>query len=234
MTKKKTRFVALPLLNMPKRSHETEKPPSRPARSVVEAFTDMPPRKHYKNFSELCKRVAALKSLSGWNLKISEDRVILKRIKDSFLLPEVEIIIDDSLGFTIKMYGCYVPENHLLYTKYLRSIRNITVHDLVKEIDCFSLCCGVENVSSLTSQLIHHVIPMAADPLCEDEHGQMFPHKAYWRAKTCSLICDTREQCEECADYVSLMLRETKAKDKRLSTPVHLKAPVSKTAPERL
>ena len=35
MTKKKVKFGALPTENMPKKSHETLKPPPRPAREIV-------------------------------------------------------------------------------------------------------------------------------------------------------------------------------------------------------
>jgi hypothetical protein len=133
MTKKIPRFGALPLLNMPKRSHDAVKPPSRPPRSVVEPLTTITAKRpNYKHFSELCKRVTALKS--GWSLKLSDDRLLIKRMKETYLLPEVEIVIDNVLGFTIKLYGCILPENHPLYTGYLRSVTNITVTELIKEI----------------------------------------------------------------------------------------------------
>ena len=35
-----------------------------------------------------------------WNLKLMSDRFVVKKVLDPFLIPEFEIIIDDSLGFT--------------------------------------------------------------------------------------------------------------------------------------
>lgn len=42
------------------------------------------------------------------------DRFVVKKMLDPFLIPEFEIIIDDSLGFTIKVFGCFLPEDHAL------------------------------------------------------------------------------------------------------------------------
>jgi hypothetical protein len=41
-------------------------------------------------------------------------------------------MIDDSLGFTIKVHGCFLPEDHALYRKHMRYIKNIPVSDIVK------------------------------------------------------------------------------------------------------
>lgn len=63
---------------------------------------------------------------------------------EPFLLPELELIVDDSIGYTVKTYGCSLPEDHDLYVKYRRSMRNVTVSSLVKDIDNYKMCCGVQ------------------------------------------------------------------------------------------
>lgn len=65
MTKKKPRFGALPLLNMPRRSHESSKPPER--RSIVRDVKPIAPvnTSCYRTFEEFCHRAKSLKSLSG-------------------------------------------------------------------------------------------------------------------------------------------------------------------------
>lgn len=70
LTKKKPRFGALPTLNMPKKSHETAKPPPRPCRSVVKDLEPSSSSVYYKTFNELCQRVKGLKTLSEWSYKI--------------------------------------------------------------------------------------------------------------------------------------------------------------------
>ena len=112
MTKRKVKFGALPTENMPKKSHETPKPPQRPAREIVK---DIPSsannKKYYKGLADVCKRIKGLKTISEWIVEERMDRVVLRKMKDCFQLPELELIIDDSLGYTISVYGWFLPED---------------------------------------------------------------------------------------------------------------------------
>ena len=40
---------------------------------------------------------------------------------DLYVLPHLEIITDDNLGFTVKVFGSYFPEDHPLYLDYRSS-----------------------------------------------------------------------------------------------------------------
>ena len=155
---------------MPRKSHESAKPTPRPARSVVKEHYQQP-KACYKSFGELCQRITGLKTLKGWKFKTISDRLFLKKTVEPFLLPEVEIMIDDSLAYTVKAFGCFLPEDHPLYVTQRRSVRNISVCEIVRELECYKLCCGVE-ASKLTSQLFHHVIDINEEPLqvCEQGH----------------------------------------------------------------
>lgn len=82
---------------------------------------------YYNGFSELCQRVKSLKSLGNWTLKIFDDRIMLKKMVDLYVLPHLEIIMDDNLGFTVNVFGSYFPEDHPLYLDYRRTVRNITL-----------------------------------------------------------------------------------------------------------
>ena len=169
--KKKPKIGALPTLNMPKRSHDATKPATRPLRTVV---TDNPvteiSKKYYQSFNDLCKRVRTLKTLNDWIVQELKDRLALKKKSSLVMLPEIEIMIDDSLGFTIYVHGWLLPEDHELYTTNLRSIINITVSDLVKSIGTQSICRGIKP-SELSSSIVHHVIPKSVDPLFNDDAG---------------------------------------------------------------
>ena len=46
-----------------------------------------------QNFAETCKRVATLKSLPEWNSKTNSDRIVLKKVVEPCVLPEIEIVI---------------------------------------------------------------------------------------------------------------------------------------------
>ena len=181
MTKKKPRFGALPTLNMPTKSHECVKPTPRQPRHIVHEEQELGhPDVCHKNFAEMCKRVATLKSLSEWNLKTNSDRIVFKKVVEPCILPEIEIVIDDSLGFTVKVFGCFMPEDHSVYGLYMRSMCNITIQELIKELDCYKLCCGVQD-TEMCSKLCHHVVPLAKDPL---ESQSLFPTKDIGDTKT--------------------------------------------------
>ena len=92
--KKKPKIGALPTLNMPKRSHDTTKPATRPSRTVV---TNNPvtenAKKYYQSFNDLCKRIKTLKTLNDWIVQELEDRLVLKKKSSQVMRPEIEIMI---------------------------------------------------------------------------------------------------------------------------------------------
>ena len=233
--KKKPKIGALPTLNMPKRSHDTTKPATRPSRTVV---TNNPVaenvKKYYQSFNDLCKRVKTLKTLNDWIVQKLEDRLVLKKERSQVMLPEIEIMIDDSLGFTIYVYGWLLPEDHELYTANLRSITNITVSDLVKSIATQSICPGIKP-SEFSSSIVHHVIPKSVDPFFDDDDGgTSFPHQEYWRTRGCVVLIGHGEQCCSCHQYSHKSELSHKAKEKKIAKPAHLFSPISQTAPQRI
>lgn len=235
MTKKKPRFGALPLLNMPRRSHESSKPPER--RSIVRDVKPIAPvnTSCYRTFEEFCHRAKSLKSLSEWSSKVLPDRFVFKKVVEPYLLPELEIVVDDSLGFTVKVFGSYLIEDHPLYLKYRRSVQNVTLSTLIKNLGDYTMCCGV-TTTELTSKLYHHVIPINHDSM-QDNDEQQFPHKAYWRSRNCSLLFEqngTSNVCHFCSEYESAANISRKGKENKLLKPAHIKAPISKTDPERV
>lgn len=236
MTKRKVKFGALPTENMPKKSHETPKPPQRPAREIVKEIpSSANNKKYYKGLTDVCKRIKGLKTISEWIVEERMDRVVLRKMKDCFQLPELELIIDDSLGYTISVYGWFLPEDHELYSRSLRSMNNVTVSDLIRDIECQLICPGVYP-KELTGDIIPHVIPKVVDPLYSDDESDfdVFPKKQFWRPSDCNLLCSpTSDLCVVCMEHSHVSDLKARAKQRRLSEPAHVKAPVSSTAPER-
>jgi len=197
---------------------------------------DLPPSSssvYYKTFSELCQRVEGLKSLSEWSYKIFPERLVIRKQDEHFQLPEVEIIIDDSLGFTVKAFGSFLVKVHELNLKYKRSMRNTTVSMLVNELKSYTLCGGV-NPTEITGKLFHHVVPLNQD-LTGDEDSEQFPHNGYWMVNECALLmCEQYPVCGACSKYMSSSRHSSEARERRLLKPTHAKAPISKTNPERI
>ena len=105
-----------------------------------------------------------LKSLTEWSLKVLFDCVVLKKEEDPYLLPKMEIVVDESLAYTVKFYGAFLVEDHPVYTVNLRSMQNTTISHLVNELEKCKLCGGV-TATELTAELYHHVVPIVNDQI---------------------------------------------------------------------
>ena len=150
------------------------------------------------------------------------------------MLPEFELMIDDSLGFTISVYGWLLSEDHEIHTTNLKSVCNITVSELLRNINSLYICPGVE-LFELSRNIVHHLIPKSIDPLFIDNDGDFnsFPHKEYWRTHSCTVLFEHGEKCSSCYQYSHRSELIHKAKQK-LNEPAYLFSPVSQTAPQRI
>ena len=93
------------------------------------------------------------------------------------------------------------------------------------------MCDGVSTIE-LNDKLYHHVIPLSHDTFGEEE--QQFPHKGFWRAKGCFLLCQQGVVCCECEEFMCCAENARKLKASRSAKPAHVKAPVSRTDPKRI
>lgn len=231
MQKKKPKFGALPTVNMPKRCFTT--PVNvRPPRSAVNEIPEVAPKKCYSDFKDLVKRVKSLKILSEWILEAAIDRIVLTKKSSLLVLPKIQLTIDDSLGFSVSVFGWFLPDDHAIHLETLRSVMNITVSELIKRIDVLLICPGVRPFE-LSSDIVHHIIPKSVDPLFRDD-SEIFPQLEYWRTRDCEVLVEHGEQCCVCYKYSHKSEVDQKAKQRKLAKPAHLFAPVSHTTPERI
>ena len=70
-------------------------------------------------------------------------QVCLHKLEDHYVIQRLDIEVDDSLGLTVRVFGWFLCENHNIYKSTRRSLRNITVSSLIKEIEQLALCIGV-------------------------------------------------------------------------------------------
>ena len=63
-------------------------------------------------FDDLQSRISKLKSVENFKKEFNRDSVTIKKQSPTYLLPEFEIILDNSLAFTIKLYEWLLPEVH--------------------------------------------------------------------------------------------------------------------------
>ena len=220
---------ALPSVNMPKQKSDGNQK-QRTARSTPVVCQPVPAH-CYKNFKEVCQRVQGLKSLNDWHIIFQEDRVILKLHQVPYLLPKYEIIVDDSLGYSISLFGWLLPDDHELYLENKRTVRNITVSNLVNKLMSYQQCSGV-CANDILSNVVSHVVPKQHDPLFAED-GNPFPASEHRRSLSCALLI-TVNKCSSCCKKDTYANASRVAKDKRMSVPAKLKAPISGTSTNRI
>ena len=161
---------AIPYLNLPEKSIPTKVITERSTNSIEKRITSNQvdfaskkdaPKKCYKDFEDLSKKIKLLKAV-GWNI-IQHDQIIqLVKYEASYEIPKYEINVDNSLNFTIRVYGWLLPETHEIYVKHFRSIQNITLSRLMQVLDLFKFCDGIPDscisLSNLDSQIKKHII----------------------------------------------------------------------------
>ena len=55
------------------------------------------------------------------------------------------IYIRDTLKFTICVFAVCMPASHEIYMKFSKSVKNITLSNLVQEISHYYICEGIKN-----------------------------------------------------------------------------------------
>ena len=151
--RKKVIFGAIPTINLPQRSHDSSgtqviKRKERPIYKEphIQCKKIKSNNFFYKSFKELCLRIPQLKTLTdnNWSIEIKTDRIILSFSDSSFVSPRYTIQVDDSLGYTISVYGWLLPETHEIYKNYHRSIRNVNILNITQELSNFNICQGAD------------------------------------------------------------------------------------------
>ena len=110
MIKKKLIFGALPKLKMPQRTSIQKKSFERPNRSIANENAYIPSNQTYiyHSYKEFCDRVSKLKTLDDWNVTLLFDKILIQFFTKPITLSQFEIIVDDSLGFTVSLDGFFL------------------------------------------------------------------------------------------------------------------------------
>ena len=114
--------------------------------------------------------------LKDWSITVADSQVRLRKLEVPYVIPRLDIEIDDSLGFTVRVFGWFLCENHNIYKSTRRSLRNITVSNLIKEIEQLALSIGLTE-SAFSGDCLQHVLPWRLTRLIEMNLPVLFPPK---------------------------------------------------------
>ena len=123
--------------------------------------------------AEFKKRVDSLK-LSGWNKSTQEEAssVVVSLFDDIHHLPKYQLIVDSSLGFSISVYGGFLPDNRPIYLRHKRSVRFTKAFPFLSDAPELKLCTGLTRCADHNIQdpvrifkFMRHSIPKVIDSL---------------------------------------------------------------------
>ena len=188
----------------------------------------------YKNLNDIIQRMNNLKSLENWNIEIAEGEIVLRKQSESYKtnVPELTITIDDGLGFTIKVFNYLIKEDHQVYKSYCRSMKNVTVSNLLKHISNHKVCKDINLVKD-ESSVYFHMVPLIPEKCINNEDEMETPmipfrDKRFIRNKNCPVLSE-EEICPECVKCELHIMKEVEKKKKHSIKPAKTKAPLSKT-----
>ncbi|XP_047122320.1 uncharacterized protein LOC124805854 [Hydra vulgaris] len=233
--RKTLKLGAIPLLNIPKKSHETVKAPERRHISIVKDIltTEEKHTDKYKNFSELTNIVKKLKL--NWFISYDKNFISFKSFQTFTLVPHLEVVVGCSLEFFVIVYGWTLPDDHHLYKEFLRSVRHVKISKLLNKVQSLQMCTGITYDlvdCDKDGNLINHSIPHKFD--LNNEKKVPFKASQYKRHKDCFVIGSDCEKCVKCLNFEINFIKCKVSTSKKIDQPAHLNAPLSVTHPNRV
>ena len=245
-TRKTLRTGAIPTLHLPIKSHSSQKN-DLPSRVYVSLKLDDQAqasqadcRPYFKNLDDFAKHVNSLK-LSGWTKSEEKNGSLVLSMSDGVHhLPRYQLIVDSSLGFSVSVYGWFLPDDHPVYLTYKRSVRFTKIFPLLSHIREFELCTGLSSTHDQdiqdpvggTFKFVRHSIPKVIDPL-DFESSPAMQVTVYRRHNSCLVLTDA-DHCSECQIADSAECKRLSRASRKMKTPVKDQASLRNTSHERL
>ena len=111
--RKTLKLGVLPSINLPAKSHETPKTEARRHLNIVGNYVEVSENKpSYRSWQELCSRTGKLKLLE-WSFGVDneQENAHLKYFVSPFTVPKYEIIVNNSLEYTVVVFGWRLPDD---------------------------------------------------------------------------------------------------------------------------
>ena len=129
------------------------------------------PLECYKSFSEFNQRMKSLQ-LVGWQFSVNDTVAYLKFYDNEHSVPKYEIFVDEQLVCTLRVLLWNINSHHEIYSLYHRSLRNITIPNLIKSFMEYHICAGLPD--TLSGSCLEHNVPeifLLSDkqPVCQNK-----------------------------------------------------------------
>ena len=188
--------------------------------------------------SSIQKRIVKLSLGNCWEVKIQNNLAILNYVTSNYVIHKFQIFIDQSLSFSLSVYGWMLTEDHELYVMHNRSLLNVKLSNFIQRLENYVLCDGITTPDpNKECSFQKHVIPKIFN-YSEYQQLQFKPRShqdEYYRPITCKLILtgnpSEKNTCSPCCFLHQKFISERNHKVSVLNQPAKLNAP---TSPERI
>ena len=233
---------ALPSLNLPGKGIASSKSShtiTRPTWSIqkreehLESATLSPPPLSYiyKDFQDFKDRIIKLSLNDLWQFELSENLVIAPFKSTNHVLPKFEVFTDNTLTFSLRVYGWMLSQNHELYSKFNKSFHNVNFSNFAAYVRQFILCKCISTPDPeklLTCQ--KHVSPKFFNyrKYLEASFKTNVHQDELFRSNSCAILFDQNfsTSCSSCHSHCIKLTSEANRKQANLDKPAKLYDPV--------
>ena len=104
---------------------------------------EKPEGDYYADLHEFKKRISSLKLPDDWQMSDKQNHIFQK--SKSYEISSMDIYVGEDLEFIIRVYSWCIPLDHEIYTKYKKTMKNITLSNLIKVISYYNICSGIKD-----------------------------------------------------------------------------------------
>ena len=116
---------------------------------------EKPESAYYADLHEFKKRISSLKLPDDWQISDKQNHIFQK--SKSYEISSVDIYVGEDLEFIIRVFSWSIPLDHEIYTKYKKTMKNITLSNLIKVISYYNICSGIKDEQAKKTAICHSV-----------------------------------------------------------------------------
>ena len=110
---------------------------------------EKPESAYYADLHEFKKRISSLKLPDDWQISDKQNHIFQK--SNSYEISRIDIYVGEDLEFIIRVFSWSIPLDHEIYTKYKKTMKNITLSNLIKVMSYY-ICSGIKDEQAKKQQ----------------------------------------------------------------------------------
>ena len=177
----------------------------------------------------LKKLISLLKLPDGWHISDKQNHKFQKC--KSYEISSIDIYVGEELEFIIRVFSWCIQLNHEIYTKYKKTMKNITLSNLITVASYYNICSGIKGEQAKKQPFV-----ILYQKLLIFLRISLL-HFIKLLSTVLLLIDKPNESCRNCIKFKRNALSTTKEllkREEKKIAPAKTNTPISQTSSERL